>query len=707
MNKSPAQDPPVARLGPGLGMCSRRRAICVAALLLLAPALRADDWWNAEWPLRRRITTQPVEPGHRAGKTAFAEVNLLGRGKADGSDLRVVASSGRVVPHALVSAGKDDLAQIAFPAAAPGEVYHVYFGNPSASAPEASYLPDAGLVLEVRDRGPGVPTSWAEMQRILEGSPTILGRGLYPEIRLAFNPFGRPSSYILRFTGILLAPADGEYAFALNSWDASFLLVDGKVVAEWPGWHNAVGGEWGGHAGKVRLSRGPHPIECVNAIRGADQGLVAGWQPPGRESLTPIPPRAFLAGLPTRVDPVEELGKSLCADTSWRIASDLGIEGVNLTEIHFRGDSRGDAFGHYWDFGDGQISIESGPVHIYLESGLYSVKHQVTSPDGETSVSIQRILVQPYGGRPPSESGRILDEYGRIVSGYRIESLAPVAAFRLGTVLYETARYDLAADAILHAAKTGVSYDDPDVADYVSRAVVLFRDRKMDYTSALLLCDSLATQTPQLARAAEGKVRAAEIHLECLGDIAKAESLLSEVLAAPRGLNARQIGRVRARLAEIHIARGEKDKARALLAEIDAFLDRDRTAPAEIQRGVHTASFENYLAREEYLMAEESLDLWVEECPLERLTGYPRYLQGRLLVTQGFDRAAARDLRRMADLFPEANHAPAALLLAGDSLARAGEKEEARGCYERIAKAYPLSAESEKAAQRLAELGAR
>jgi PKD repeat protein len=60
---------------------------------------------------------------------------------------------------------------------------------------------------------------------------------------------------------------------------------------------------------------------------------------------------------------------------------------------------------HFWEFGDGEVSAEENPSHIYTTPGVYTVSHTVTDQDGnsETEIKVDYIVVTQWdliaGGR--------------------------------------------------------------------------------------------------------------------------------------------------------------------------------------------------------------------------------------------------------------------------------------------------------------------
>jgi hypothetical protein len=69
-----------------------------------------------------------------------------------------------------------------------------------------------------------------------------------------------------------------------------------------------------------------------------------------------------------------------------------------LDEVHFIGDESydpnpGDNITYFWDFGDGEVSNESSPNHVYKRIGVYTVKLTVNDSQLSDTNSIKIIIV--------------------------------------------------------------------------------------------------------------------------------------------------------------------------------------------------------------------------------------------------------------------------------------------------------------------------
>lgn len=112
---------------------------------------------------------------------------------------------------------------------------------------------------------------------------------------LTAKPAQRAESFGLRFTGLIEAPADGEYTFWTSSDDGTVLDVDGHRIVDNDGDHAPVE-----KSGKVKLSRGLHGFEVRFYQSGAGFEFKVRWAGPGFARQA-IPAAAFKRiGVPMR-----------------------------------------------------------------------------------------------------------------------------------------------------------------------------------------------------------------------------------------------------------------------------------------------------------------------------------------------------------------------------------------------------------------------
>jgi len=355
-------------------------ACCAAARAGVGPPVAAP-WHLPEWRYRQvvELLTRDASATINTGLIRLEAVPPMVAG--DGRDVRVLDEVGQPVRFQIVDergAERTKPIEAAQPAFIHFEVppkadrfYFVYFGNPDADSAQADWTKRlGGLTLETRpnpQRRPAV--NFRQLQRLLTGNANVFGSGDRRQINDPANPFGPSDFYIGIYKGFIYCPADGSYAFGTDSDDSSFLLVDGRLVVQWPGGHNPAGTFK--HQGSVKLTAGVHRIEYYHVQSGGGALARAGWRPPGASEMEIIPPEAFLRELRTRTVVVSRRDSPLSVffGADIRHAFRFGSDGPVVMRVAFRDLSSslaGPVAWRMWEFGDEGISTEADPVHTFV-----------------------------------------------------------------------------------------------------------------------------------------------------------------------------------------------------------------------------------------------------------------------------------------------------------------------------------------------------
>jgi hypothetical protein len=171
-----------------------------------------------------------------------------------------------------------------------------------------------------------------------------------------------------------------QYEFYTLSTGTSFVLIDGKVVADTRDKSQAVkvnvsGGRKRKGAAmfgtKLQLKPGEHKLEYWHAASDANHEAIMAWRPPA----------VRMADVMTGNIGSLTHGKVVVAERagaqpmfSWRIVNDLRFPGApDLIDVRFRAWPAAEDATYKWDFGDGTVAEGATASHLFLATGKYPV----------------------------------------------------------------------------------------------------------------------------------------------------------------------------------------------------------------------------------------------------------------------------------------------------------------------------------------------
>jgi hypothetical protein len=268
---------------------SQRLSICGTLLCLSLPVLAQDStapappppppipvpyeladgapsWAVSSSPARITIEVDKDSP---AASLSWATICLANPRWALGP-LRVFSEDGTPVGSQLLWKAPGEPITLLFYSSSKSRRYDVYVGSDLPPLP----LNDThqGVLLESRAGDGKTINHLSEMLDAWNNSPTINGRAIVPGIFEGGNRFGPEGNLLEHLEGWFNAPAAEHLGFVTMSNDASFVLVDGKEVVEWPGHHDIGPGTHGEFQGAIDVAPGLHYVDYYNAFVSADQG---------------------------------------------------------------------------------------------------------------------------------------------------------------------------------------------------------------------------------------------------------------------------------------------------------------------------------------------------------------------------------------------------------------------------------------------------
>jgi tetratricopeptide (TPR) repeat protein len=257
------------------------------------------------------------------------------------------------------------------------------------------------------------------------------------------NPFTlREGPFLSHYSGYLFITSPGTYGFMTGSQDASWLLIDGKVVVSAPGRHSMARQVKPGMRADIHLTAGAHAVDYYHAAVGSEAIMAVAWQvsPPKGEKEKPkpdqIPPEIFHAAAAVHVVAESLVLKSVkyAPDFMVRIEgevplpdNDVPVVGVQFHDTSAKALTMKSKI--QWDFGDGQTSVQADPRHVYLRPGMYSVKLIVTRTPKNLE-TVNRVYVdKPI--EHDKENLATLEDYLPLVEKYDPHTLDAMALRQL------------------------------------------------------------------------------------------------------------------------------------------------------------------------------------------------------------------------------------------------------------------------------------
>ena len=606
---------------------------------------------------------------------------------ASGSSIVVHDSRRNAVPWRILQLGPGDFCRLAFQTVPKQHLYKIYYAGKGEPEKPPAWTNRAGLLLETRHWTNCNLRSLDSLRDTFKSAEPF-GSAFVPAVFHRYNPFWPdPEPFLSQYQGTLRIARPGLYRFFTSSQDCSFLLIDGKLVVAAPGRHGPV------HdsriRGEVNLSAGPHEFQYLHAAAGADACMVAAWQPPGSAKPEPIPPEAFGS---EAIGQYPAIGVKHLHEYSVDIAGEVPLAGSDLplVRVQFRSVSTRASAARpkiHWDFGDGQTSTLTDPLHIYLLPGLYTVTMKVSGESESLAttnrVPIHRALVFADQNHPPDQLG----PYLTILDKYDPAKLDPPGLLQLVRAFDEGSLFARAAKAgqagILARAdgfgRTGGGAAGRRPASRPagrcrSGSELLARGRQG--TSACSLEGGMRDRGGRPRDQRSCSCRAGQgCSTRRRSDWERTRNEPSP--AASTGSGARK---------------GDRSSARAAYARAMAALGTRKSAvEQDAWRGAHSRSTEEFLRDKALDRAWAELRRWQEEYPIDKVESYLTLLQARYWAARNKWPQAIALAGDLVAINPDSPYADRLVFLAAECEEKNGRGDRARAAYQSLLTDYPGS----------------
>jgi hypothetical protein len=404
-------------------------------------AAPAVQWRFPEYP-RRAIFQVPVA----AGTGLVLRVDREGGMPVSREGFLACGPDGSVLPLGVIHAEADEVILAMEAPRSKGFQGEVYYGasptNGPVTSPETDAEADPLAVGIMRLGGRAIPNSWERLRYLIK---VPLGQIKTPFLAAGFEgiaeamdqgaaPAGTPGKperkrdkggvQLATVRSFLLCPRGGTYRFAVDCRDAGFVLVDGDLVATWPGEH--ASGAWQ-VGGPVSLKPGVHRVEVFNAYDGGDPYLRVGWVQSGGQEIVSLAAPDLVAPFEAMEVREERLGRTIqpgFVATPVRAYTFRGNP-ADFVEVSFRNitqDWVGSKVTARWKFGDGTRSEEKEPVHVFAAADLFKVSLEVRDELGFVAACSDSVDCRQV---PPEEYAVSCDMTGIPAVCFERDTMAP------------------------------------------------------------------------------------------------------------------------------------------------------------------------------------------------------------------------------------------------------------------------------------------
>ncbi|GAB4132167.1 PKD domain-containing protein [Thermopirellula anaerolimosa] len=693
-------------------------------------------------------------PADASAPIVVVEFYHHGAISSDGKNV-IVATGNELPPMRVLQLGPGDFCRLAFQTISTRAPYEILYGGPAfPDDRRPAWTAEDGLLLETREyRDCNLNSLDSVRQAFAAAKP--FGADYVTGIQHAGNPFTlSPAPYFSRYSGVLNIARGGVYGFFTSSQDCSFLLIDGKVVAEAPGRHPPTRWATPDTRRDIRLEAGRHRFEYYHASTTEAGMAVAAWEvdpkAPKPAAPTAIPPEVFRADVIVRpqVGPPSAPDQRFLPDFNFRIVSDVPLpdNDVPMIAVEFAEAGPSALAGSpriVWDFGDGQTAEGAKVGHVFLRPGIYSVRLSLIRAGRPFQIT-NRIQVD----RPrlkPQDKALTLDDVTAVLEGYQPAKLdAPsllqlVSAYLakadqylpppppntifvdedqaatskpqdLKTLAQQRIKYQQAALDAVKTVFSGPAEGTGEESVWLQLAALgesLAREVFGDAAAAVAIRQGCLARVRSPGAKAECLVAVADIMINDLADPNAAKPQLDEaerLLSGNVGNSAANRAYQRV-LGDYYAAVGNSESAVAAYRRAEELAsgrrnDIERTA----WRGAHSRSTEEFLQNAEWERAIHEIRLWQDEFPADMIEGYlplltAKYWAGRKrhdLVTALADRLLAVN--------PYSPYIEELLVLSAQSDVARGQVDRAVATLESLLKDYPGSPLVGEARQMLEKL---
>ena len=694
----------------------------------LALALAAVVASGAEWKVPREYR-RPVIGGGEADTVVFTFND--GGHLATGSVI-VADEQDNVLPFRVLASKHGDETSVAYSGSKAKGSVHVYYGGAGKTpvnlsvVPAGNWQPKLSLLLTTMRCPGGALESHKPIQAVAKSGESY-GQGFVDKIFHGVNPFGRDDFFASYYVGYLNIEKPGRYRIYTASSEASYVLLDGKVLCQWPGHHDPHGGRNGQHGADIQLNKGEYKIEYFHAKTQGDTCMMLGWTPPGEKGWHVVPESAYLHTPTAKADAPERRGNAPLAAFVWTQEDQLlhdrkadarsakpdmratkaepppeakaepkpePADLLTFTHVRFRSQCRNvpEKARIVWDYGDASASTGDGREHIYVGEGPFTVAARIVGEDGKTLDSYSAAVPM----LPMLKNFTILDkqavgDYVDIIARTDCSKVPATAMDALWELVETSESIETIKPFVeTYANRFGAKGKAWHAADRLALAVSVKEPER-----ALKIYAALVADAPTKLDAARIQMERIEIVLHKLKSPEKALDLARAILRTRSGLEDR-IAAVK--IGDVYRAQGDFEKAEAAYRDAQkiTYAEMDRRVVA-VRQGGYLETVWSHIQSGELRAAREGLVTWEIEHPIGKLSGDLILMTARYFDKIGEPDRALAELETLVKLNPLTPYLPDVTLLMARAHRKLGNPDKARELIQKVLDEFPKSRAAQQA----------
>lgn len=680
---------------------------CLCTLFAAQRYSQADDsWWDTDWRYRRRL--RPNIRQSPRPDVAWAQVPVPEGCHPRGHDFRILTAGGQGAPSRVMFHDPALYAVVAFQIQDNTPHYYLYMGNPKARPARGNWEPQAGVFMETWRRNGGHANNWEGMRHVLDRANYQFGAGYRKNIYDGFNPFGEPDNFVSRYTAWFRAPRPGTYLFATISDDASFLQVDGKMVAQWPGYHTAHGGRRGEHRGKIDLTAGLHKLEYYHLEFSHTQTMIAAWRPPGDKDLSIMPEGAFVPVAPCYVDELQDNRSDIVADlrteqVEWLELDDYTYIVQKFFDLSYSPGAK--IVSRKWTFSDGTTYNGEPLEKLFLHKGQAKVTLQATDSKGRKASTTRPLLLHPIDKMERADIYDLTFLFLKAIKDTPVDQLRANDILAAAHLLRDQRHLAQAVELYTNFLDQHWKSEQRIDTDILQAIVDVAESGYGHYREIEQRIQGYLARMPREApERALVYLILGRLQLDRLEQPETAlSSLQTARLALGRHPDDQLERRILIAIGDAHRQMAKPDEAREAYLSAQA-IDLPRKSRHDYDVSSYALTAEAYIRRGHLDEAEQIIDEWNEKFPTERLVGYSAILEARVKARRGKPQDGAALIETFLACKPQGVFLQNALLELGDIYAQMGRARQARQTYQRLLEEFETQENRQEVEEKIQKL---